>query len=207
MSFPVSDSFTRADSTTTLGSNWTPKSGTWGIFNNQGKIVSNSSAYVYTFWNADAPGADHWCSLAFDTSGGGGGENGPLCRGVYSGSFSGYVGLGRTTFFNGYRFDSGSFTNIISTGSTLADNDVVRIEAQGTTIRLKLNGTQTANSPVTDATYSAAGSVGILAIDSANSAVFDDFAADNFAGASTDTQEWRGCYPAAQSHDTFNLSY
>jgi hypothetical protein len=51
----VSDNFDRANSTTTLGSDWTPVSGsTWGISSNAGYLVTNTTVPPDAFYNVSA---------------------------------------------------------------------------------------------------------------------------------------------------------
>lgn len=83
-----------------------------------------------------------------------------------------------------YKQVAGAFTEITTAVTTsVSANDVIRVEAQGTTIRGKINGTTVVS--VTDASLSS-GNPGLY-VGSGNGSRWDDFAAGDFSGGATDT--------------------
>ena len=147
-----SDNFNRSNSTG-LGANWAAPVG-MTLPNIASNMASSPSGLRSAYWSADTFGADQFSELGASIQASG---YGPTVR-QQSGSDSCYVAWLEYDIGN----DDGTFlayVGRVSSGSIYTLNYVegispgtVRVEAQGTTIRLKVNGTEIVSA--TDATYS-----------------------------------------------------
>lgn len=130
----ITDSFNRADSTTTMGSTdtgqtWTPLSGTWGIISNTGYKVVTSGNQEHTV--IDATVSDCTITLIVTT--------------VDSGGIA-FRAIDDNNLFlldsgggNIYRRTAGSFTIVASPGGE-ANGDTESVVLSGTSIVYKVNG-------------------------------------------------------------------
>lgn len=181
----ITDSFDRADGA--LGANWLAP-GSWAaptIASNQVTSTAAEQAAVFTGagWTG---GADHYVEVTMKASGGGS-DCGPCarCATVTFNTFYYFAipSLGSSDTHQLHQVVSQSFTPIGTPFSgTINVGDVVRIEAEGTTIRGKVNGVT-----VTSATDSgiASGNPGIFMFDGGTNPAMDDFAAGDFTAAPT----------------------
>ncbi len=153
------DNFNRADANPLDGS-WAKPTGVTLNFalssNAVGGATSAGSRLVY---NTGTVGNKQFSQATCTTIDDG--DVGVACR-IQTGSFSGYSFANRTVANGGWlmeRYDSGSVTPIASNAAAGgAANDVIRIEANGSTITAYVNGVVALTA--TDATY-ASGSVGL----------------------------------------------
>lgn len=187
-----SDDFNRADAAT-LGANWTNDagaSGGWQIATNRAtqiNLVAIQTAYLSS-WTG---GNDQYAETQMVTLAGG--WFGPVVRA--STNTTGYVAavfaLGSAANIVVVSFIAGASTTVGTVSTTVNANDVVRLEAQGTTIRVKLNGVQIFSQ--TDATI-ASGSPGLMTDPSSGGQnIVDNFAAGDFSsGAATKSLMLRG---------------
>ena len=142
----VTDNFTRTDSSSTLGANWTVESGgPAGIFRNGAYCPGTNCVAA---WTANTFANDQQSTV---TLGAFPGHNtsGPCVRVQNDGLGNGYCWLGNSI----YRVVSGIGTFIVSGCSTSAmTGDTFQLIVTGTTLTTKYNGV--ADCTVTDATYS-----------------------------------------------------
>jgi len=158
----ISDNFDRADSTD-LGANWSEDTGDWSILTNTlaftnylyrndyykvrwvGAPLSSSDNYVQATVNINATDIYN--------------EPGPGVRLAVGTGDANSDGYGALPWYGGafylLRFDDSVETILGSWGVPAAQSYTIRIEAEGSTIRMKIDGTERAS--VTDATYSSGG--------------------------------------------------
>jgi len=157
----ISDNFDRADSTD-LGANWSEDAEDWSISTNRlvympylrnviakarwvGTALGSSDNYVQATANVDAD--EVWNAPSVGVR---------LAQGTGTANNDGYgIFPIYEDFFNLVRVDDGGDTTIATWGTPAAQSYVVRIEAEGSTIRMKIDGVERAS--VTDATYSSGG--------------------------------------------------
>lgn len=171
MSLPASDNFNRANGAP-LGSNWTPVTNMWQVVAAT-HAAPNNFGYSEEYWSADAFSSDHYASVVNITVS----DGGPAVR-VQSGpkSYIFDIKPGNNTTI--LKDNAGSFTNLQTGLTTPAVNDICYIEAVGTTIKLKVNGTQL-GTDATDASHTG-GAAGLWGWDT--NTIIDDFLADNVGG-------------------------
>jgi len=171
MALPASDNFNRADSSTTLGVNWTVRvGGPFGIFSNE-CYQPGGAAVAAVEWTADSFNADHYAQAVCGPTFFSAQEISPAvriqsngdCYAVYFGKIIKIIGGVRSAV----SAFGGSFTNA----------DVVKLTATGTTLELFKNGVSLGT--ITDATLSGGGA-GIFG--AAANVTVDDFLADNVGG-------------------------
>lgn len=150
-----SDNFNRADGG--VGANWTGTLNNHAVISNQ--VAANAENFCLSFWNADAFPDDQYSQYQI-TQGPGSAYHGVTVRHA-SGTDAYYLlTIGGAAAAGIYRIDDGTFT-AIQTGITTAftNGDVIRLEAEGATLRAYENGAQVGTDQ-TDATYTA-GAAGI----------------------------------------------
>ena len=189
----IIDSFTRADSASSLGNTdtgqtWTPTVGTWGISSNQAYLPTSGAAtnfavldlgsgsQVVQFTLAGTPVDGMGITFRFQDS-------------------SNYWQVFRSSSFgtwNIYKTISGTPTFVSNTGTTDTNaGAIVRVETNGTTINVYVDGNLGAN--ITDSALQTATKVGILGASTVagTSARWDNFsAAVGPATLSTDSQPY-----------------
>ncbi len=184
MALPATDTFTAADGTalTTYSANWTLNGGGFSIYSNA--LCNNGSGDYAAHWNADTFEDDQYASCKITV---GSSYIGPAVR-VASGSTKTYYGIyggGSTAYM--YVAVDGGWTQLGSTGSAWATNDVIRIEANGTTISSTKNGSATGMpGPVTNNSIASgyAGVTGYAGLDTTHR--LDDWEGGNLGGAAAD---------------------
>lgn len=172
-----SDPFTRADSAS-LGANWTEPEGNTNIVSNQARVVTGSGTMrnARTTTTAHAATADQKVSVTVRTEGC---DGGPVVRSTGATHDQGYAIEAYSTGIDLLRIGVGGTTVIASgLGSGVAVGDVLRLEVQGSTLRVYKNGVQQGANQ-TDTTITAAGMAGFG--DFANSCDYDDFLVEDFA--------------------------
>jgi len=118
---------------------------------------SNNGVSGFSYWANDTFPDDQYCQLVVKAIGAGSDELGPAVRvGAGAANTGYYVGWNNTNF-KLYKKIAGTNTELGSYTAPVA-NDVVRIEASGTTITVKVNGATVGS--VTDSSISS-GSGGI----------------------------------------------
>lgn len=186
----ATDNFNRADGG--LGTNWTDQFTGGGlttrIISNQANEGSSSSDGALAFWNASAFANDQYAELAISGIEPSGGYVGPTvrCSGT-NGSLACYIGMaltsGRARIYKataGFSFPGTLVVDLGTiSGAAWVDGDVVRIEAQGTTLRMYRNGVQI-GTDTTDASL-ASGSAGLFV----HGPQADDWAGGDLGGDTT----------------------
>jgi len=136
----ASDDFNRANNAS-LGSNWTTRDGlgSFSISSNQASSTTDNSAAYY---NAVSFPADQWSQCTVASPGGADNSGaGPAIRQNTSGVDSGYDCYTWSGGAGVWLANGGSYTKIASLTGTVANGSVVYMEAQGTTITVKVGGT------------------------------------------------------------------
>jgi hypothetical protein len=191
MAILVQDNFNRA--------NQNPLAGNWSTPTGANALQLSSNAVTYTDFNNDSSAyynAITWpndqysqCNCTVSNEGGGQGF-GPSCREA-SGALTRYRLVASTAASNNFELSkevSGSFTLIWDRTSTFTSGNLVRLEAQGTTLRAYNNGVQIGAS-TTDSSI-ASGSAGLLYSSRAATASGDNFEGGDFTVAVPDLDGW-----------------
>jgi hypothetical protein len=163
----VSDNFNRANGA--LGSNWTNAVGSCVISSNTVTANGFNAAHNISHWATavNTFANDQFSQATFTTAG----DSGGLCVRWAGPSGYKFIGPAGGNYFL-YETTSGTDTSLGSFSSaTIANGDVVRLEATGTTIRVLVNAVEQLS--VTDATH-ASGSPG-LAMNWNGGAFLDDW--------------------------------
>lgn len=216
----VSDAFTRADGA--LGANWTAAAAlAFAVVSNacgdNGSSGSDGSTFTGASWTG---GADQYAEATIKSQGTVS-DSGPMARSTATGATASWncyaisvndtdsVALGSSMTCVIYKCATGTFTALggASGSFTISANDVLRIEAQGTTMRFKQNGTTRLTG--TDGSI-ASGQPGLRAFCGNSSiagsnATYDDFAAGDFSGGSPAPHG--GFHPGKQPGKTFNARF
>ena len=179
MALPATDNFNRADENP-LNANWTGTLNNWRVISNQAQGTTFNYSAIY--WSADAFGNDHYSQAVNKQVS----DAGPAVR-VSAGpkSYHFDAKAGSNTVMQ--KDVNGTFTNLQTGLATPAVNDLMYIEAVGTTIKMKINGSQIG----TDQTDSAlaTGSAGLWTYDTTG--IVDDFQGDNLGAAGRTTKNTR----------------
>lgn len=136
--YTVHDTFTRADSTTTLGTTdtgqaWTAHTGTWGIVSNQGYLVTQSGDSVATV-NSTKSDIDMTCTIKHVT------ETSLVFRAIDNNNY--LLVLVNNSNIELWRRVAGAYTQIATTATAHISGGVyvVRIVASGTSITVYEDG-------------------------------------------------------------------
>ena len=188
MALPATDSFTTGSNQalTVYSSNWTMINGLMQVLAASDDVHSNSGASeAGARWNADAFNNDQYSQISISAIGSGNDPYfGVLVRGAsaansYYGWYTG-VAYGALFFF---KIVTGTYTELAGGGTASAVNDVMRLEASGTTITPLRNGSSpTGFGPVTDASL-ASGSAGLAGYSVASQVRGDSWEGGNIGGA------------------------
>lgn len=154
--FPVlspgfDDTFTRADSSTTLGTDWTALRGIWGVQSNDAYVATLSPAGIGQIAVRESLAANGAFEVTFGTVAAGDvGGAGLVFRAVDANNhlLLNSTGAGLRLF----KRVAGSATVIAdaSGGGVLATGDVIRVELSGNNVSVKKNGTTVINTTVID---------------------------------------------------------
>lgn len=172
----ATDNFDRADSAT-LGSNWTDLTSYPGMSILSNQAVATGAGYNFAYWNAVAFNADQYSqAIARNTTGS---ERGVIVRAVtadkcYFFDYSNNSGNAFLFLLNG------GFTNLQSFGAVVNLDDVMKIEAIGTSIKCYVNGIQVGTT-TTNAVL-ASGSPGVAGLGTGSGTV-NDWQGGNTAAA------------------------
>lgn len=185
----VADDFNRANSTG-LGANWTSSvGGGFDVVSNRASShtggADNAAVYSGASWTG---GNDQYSEAAIITKPSGD-DAGPICRGATGAETFYYfaanyddaaLALGSSMANRIIKAVAGVFTSLGSASSfVISTTDVLRLEASGTNLTAKQNGTSKITT--TDAAI-ASGKPGLFGFGAGN--VFDDFAAGDFSSGS-----------------------
>lgn len=171
----ISDNFNRADETP-VSAPWTQLAGSASTINLASNALTNPSAgdtfYYYSHaggWDADQ--TSQWTYASHISSS----DWGAAVR-IGSNGFSGYWYSLYEPGSSISKYVAGSYTQVELTGSTSLTGDIYKLSAIGSTLSYSINGTELANSPVTDTSLATAGNgPGVFIYDDGGS--LDDFVA------------------------------
>ena len=182
MALPATDTFTASDGTalTTYSASWTYNIGTFAINTNAVYCSAAVNFEAAAKWTADAFANDQYAQGVCVTESSSGGSG----AAVRCGTGANYYGYyNDTTGSYLHKNVGGTWTQIGSNGPSLAVNDVIRLEVEGTTLRPKINGTLVAAiGAQTDSTFSS-GSAGISFWGGNPTARLDNWEGGNIGGA------------------------
>jgi hypothetical protein len=169
------DDFNRANGA--LGANWTALVGTnpYNV-NTNAAAPDGLSSENCTIYNAFTPANNQWASAVVTARN----VDNYIGVAVRASGTSWYVFYADTGNRYLARVSGGVFTSLATSASGFAVNDVVRIEADGTTIRALINGVQWTS--VTDSSL-ASGSTGLATWSTGTVGRLDDFSAANLSAA------------------------
>lgn len=181
----VTDDFNRADNAS-LGANWTTISGTVAlrILTNQCSSVGTGGVQTGVYTGAGwTGGQDQWAEFKVVTKNATA-DGGPACRMSTSAqtfficdiNTADVAALGASMTIDVFRVLAGVFTSIAQATLVINSGDILRCEAEGTTIRGFVNGVQKVSGTNADAMV---GKPGIEWWDQV--AICDDFAAGDFS--------------------------
>lgn len=190
MSALATDSFDRADGG--LGANWTVLKGSWSISGNKavpGSFSTPDASAIYSgvTWPNDQY-AKAKCTVT-GTSGSDAGIGVCVRAALNAGSFNGYVlAVDHAASGNVGLFKNtgpiGTYTHLATATQAFTDGDTFELQAQGTTITVKYNGTTIGAMTTTDSSL-ATGSAGLYFSTAETSASANDWEGGDFSGATT----------------------
>ncbi len=191
MAFPSTallDDFTRANSGSSAGANWTMSQQLFGISSNA-LYNATGSGYSIGYWNPITPGPDSEAYATYSTLGNSGNEVSLWVRmtNPVVANFTCY-GITHTAVTNTFRirkFVNGTGTDLTTQTLTLAAGDRLGVEVIGTTLRAYkyTAGAWSQVATVTDSSISAAGRVGATIQN--GSARLDDFSGGTVVSGGT----------------------
>lgn len=164
----ASDTFNRADGG--LGANWTDLHAGLQISGNQ-VVATSASANNSAYYAAYTPPDNQVARLRFVADG----DGGPMVRASAGPNF--YIGVARTSGMQIQKCVSGSFSTL-GTWAGVSVGGIVRLEAEGSTIRLYYDDVLVGSVTDTDLT---SGFGGIYNFNT--SGAYDDFSIEPLAGA------------------------
>lgn len=190
------DTFNRSDSSNLNASStgktpdftWTEASGDWSISSNR---LIGPGAGGFTFYNlrasADLSSSNNYCQITAVTIGEQPGVAIPtaICR-HHASAFEGY-GMLWNAFDGEHELEkivAGGFTQLAVGGTTRADGDVLKCEANGSSITGYRNGSANI-STLTDTSITSGVRGGVSAIGSSANYQFDDFEMADLGGAAS----------------------
>lgn len=181
----ITENFTRSDSTTQIGNvlTWTQVSGTWGTFSNAAYKASTANVNHVARAESDLSSSDHYAQVVVSPTGSGSSATsasfyGPCAR---------FDGSAATCYLTGNFSDdqyiskivSGTATNLTSAAHTYANDETYKLECNGSTLTIYVDG-----SPVTNVTdTSIAGNTRCGLESFGVNATMDDFEAADLAAA------------------------
>lgn len=182
------DAFTAADGTTltAYSANWANAMGSFAITSNA--IRTNVADADCLAYHNGALNNNQWCEvrIAAIAAGGNYQNRGAACRASNTGGGAAYVFIfdDQTSSFTLGSFVAGSFTELGSGSASPAVNDIVRVNASGTSISGLRNGATLAG-PVTDSSItSGTGGVSGYSVATVDTGVrIDDWLASDGIGA------------------------
>lgn len=188
MSVLATDNFNRSNGT--LGANWTTVSGQ-GSLNVQGNVcqVVSVGSDAYAFYNAATWPNDQWSQIKLTTLNSSSVAAGALVRtasaanSFYSGMANGNFGASKTIDF--IKYVAGTRTVKASTTATIATGDQLYIEAQGTTVIVKLNGSTIITNTDTSLASGSAGAGSFVDAGAQSDGQLDDWQGGDFGGGTT----------------------
>jgi uncharacterized membrane protein len=150
------DNFTGVDANP-IGGNWTTSSGLAALRRISNQLANaGSNADSAAWWNAATFSSDHYSETTYAS---GVTDFGPAVRMQPSAATFYWADTSTPAF---YKMVAGSATAISGVTATIAANDVIRAEAEGSTIRWKKNGANVTGSPITDTSIPSGGAPGVF---------------------------------------------
>jgi hypothetical protein len=185
MALPASDAFTNANGTalTTHDASWTLQTDAGFRIQSNGVSPHNTVGSLEggAYWNADTPDDNQYAEVVFTA--GGIGYIGPAVR-MATGADSRYGAYTNGTDSFLFKIVAGTFTQLGATGPAFSNGDTLRIEANGTTIRLLKNGAESIS--VTDSSL-ASGRIGITGYSSDTNTQATSWTGGNLSAGSSTT--------------------
>lgn len=181
MALPATDSFTGTDwqQLTDYSANWSYVNGSMLIYSNSVMYDSGASGNAIARWNADTFADDQYSQVRI-VSMGAAQYVGVAVR-CSAASFSCYGVIVNAGYLEFYKWVNASYSSLGFTSSvTFAPNDILRMEANGTTVRVLQNGTERIS--ITDSALTS-GQPGLSALNYNQDSRMDDWQGGNLAVA------------------------
>lgn len=169
------DSFTRANSTTSIGGSWTTRAGTWGITSNKAYVVSaGATASIVTI---DAGNTRHRASALCSGATASGQNHGLVVRYADANNYVYMITAPDFAQWNLYKVVAGVTTFVGNMGVAVGTTGVVAaLYAAGTTFTMTIDGLYTVSYTITDGALQTGTSAGLWqdASDTGTSLTFDN---------------------------------
>ncbi len=196
MALPAQDAFTAANGTnlTTYSANWTVNSGSFAI-NTNALIGGTSILDNLAHWNADVFANDQYAQVVAAAVSSGN-YGGPAVRLAASAATGYFFQSDSADGLYLYKIVAGSETQLGSTGSAIAANDLLRLEINGTTLTPKKNGSLIATPGAQTDSAIASGSAGVNIYNDSTTFRLDSWEGGNLGSAAASLlvprKTWRG---------------
>ena len=182
MALPATDNFNRANAAN-LGANWTAQAGNMQVTSNEiGANGASSSTENGVYWNADTFGDDQYSQVIAASVESYAGA-GAACRIATNTDDSWYGFYSDTSYLYFFKMVSGTWTSIDSDSTPASTSDVIKIDAEGTTITGYRNGSSQATN--TDSAL-ASGAAGVTSWGDGVGTTVDDWEGGNLGSPPAD---------------------
>lgn len=185
MTLPATDAFTTGSNQTltAYSANWTNNSGSFQVVLATTDAKGNGLSENLAHWNADTFANDQYAAVKLNTAPDSTNDVGAAVR-VAAAAYTGYIlpmtnGGDNTAI---YKIVTSTFTKLGGIATVMSSGDVMRLEASGTSISAKRNGTLVVGA-FTDSAI-ASGFGGLWSFNNGPARI-DDFEAGNLGGATT----------------------
>lgn len=181
MALPATDNFTGADGTnlTTYSGNWSLNNGNFRLFSNALRPLGTGSIECAARWNADTFADNQYAQATF-VAGTAGVYAGIAVRLSISGADTYYAFYSDCTVDSYFiKYVTGAYTEF-ALGDPVPDGSLVRMEANGTIIRVLIDGVQAYS--VMDSSISS-GAAGISGFDSGTGTRIDNWEGGNLTAS------------------------
>lgn len=187
MTLPASDAFTTGANAnlTSYSANWTMAQGAASTLQvlaaSDDVYPNNGGNEMGAFWNADSFNNDQYSEARISAQAGH--FIGVCVRAATGGNYYGWYAANYST--SGYLFKmvSGSWTQLGSTAGQFAVSDIVRIEAEGTTITPYVDGSSTGTPGAQTDSSLSSGAAGLCGYDSGSGTRIDDWEGGNLGSS------------------------
>jgi hypothetical protein len=196
----ATDDFNRANGTG-LGANWTAVVDNYDISSNRAVPSPTSSDAVVRYSGATWPNDQYSQAKCYTTNTTAGGAGIGVCARCSASATTLYrlvADHGSSSNWEIGDFIAGSYNFIANRTQAWTDGDTIRLEAQGTSLTIKLNGTAVGAAITSSAI--ASGQAGLAYSSIASAPASDDFEGGDFAAAfDPSTVPWSAESPSAPS--------
>jgi len=186
MALPATDVFTSASdqALTTYSASWTNNSGAFQVVGATDDVMANSSGNECgAHWNADSFNNNQYAQAKVTARSASGVVGAAVRCHASAATYYGYYTDSGASYL--FKMVAGSWTQLGSNAAALAVNDIIRIEANGTTITPKKNGSTTGTPGAQTDSAIASGYAGLSGYGNQTTARVDNFEGGNLAAPVT----------------------